>query len=121
MDRPTKAQEDYARAISAALKLPLPTPKTKQSYFEFIRMYAESYKQAPAAYVVNGDMAKGQITLSFAKIPKNCGDCRLYLDSGNYDEDAFFVDGIHKCCPFGASTMNCMNIRPRNCPIKIMK
>ena len=121
MDKPTKAQEDYAKSISVALKIPLPSMKTKQAYHEFISMYAETFKKAPAAYVVNGDMARGQIVLSFAKIPKNCGDCRLYLDSENYDEDAFFGDGLRKCCPFGASTMNCMNARPLNCPIKKIK
>lgn len=117
---PTKAQEEYAKKIAAALKIPLPSVKTKQSYWEFINANSEAAKKAPATYEVNGSRGRGEIVLSFDRIPNHCGDCSLYTNSAMYDENAFFGDGLTQCCPFGASTFRCLIVRPSDCPIRVV-
>lgn len=127
MNRPSKSQEECAKRISAALSIPLPKIKTKQSYWEYINKYLEDAKQvsnhepAYASYEVNGAFTGYKIELVFDRMPRHCGECQLYIDSATFDEDAMFGDGIVRSCPFGADSFGCLVERPHNCPIIVRK
>lgn len=123
MEKPTKAQVECAQRISAALKIPLPEIKTKQSYWEYINKHLEDSKQSGGSkpshvsYEVNGAFTGYKIELVFDRMPKHCGECQLYIDSATFDEDAMFGDGIVRSCPFGVDSFGCLVERPHNCPI----
>lgn len=120
---PSKAQEECAQRISAALGIPLPEIRTRQSYWEYINKHLENSKQSKsgkqsyASYEINGAFTGYKIELSFNRMPKHCGECQLYIDSATFDEDAMFGDGIMRSCPFGADRFGCLVERPHNCPI----
>lgn len=69
------------------------------------------------AYSLNNKKCKGYILISFDEIPKNCSECQLYLESGEYNEEACFGDNIIHSCPFGGSAWGCLLNRPKDCPI----
>lgn len=124
MNRPSVAQEECAKRISAALGIPLPNMRTKQSYWEYINKHLEDSKQSGcsksshASYEINGAFTGYKIELTFNRMPKHCGECQLYIDSATFDEDAMFGDGIVRSCPFGANSFGCLVERPYNCPIE---
>lgn len=68
-------------------------------------------------YTLNDKDGVAEIVLSFNKLPAHCGECPLYIDNAEFDEDAGFGSGIVHSCPFGCETYGCLVKRPPDCPI----
>ena len=82
--------------------------------------YISPHEDLVLGYSINAPKKKaGRITIDFSVIPKNCGECPLYMNNSfEYDEEFAFGDGIGNECPFGGNTFGCLVERPENCPIK---
>lgn len=84
------------------------------------RYYLSPHENIIFGYEINPqDSARGSITLAFDVIPKNCGECPLYVNNVLIDDGPMWGSGISHSCPFGCDYHGCLIERPCDCPIKI--
>lgn len=70
-------------------------------------------------YDFNKGSCKAYILLSFDSIPKNCGECPLYIENEIYDYDAGWGSGYKHECPFKCDNWGCLVDKPSDCPIVV--
>lgn len=82
--------------------------------------YISPHEELVFGYELNPEVTqKGTITLGFTVIPKNCGECPLYMSNISVDDEPSWGSGISHYCPFGADYYGCLVERPADCPIII--
>lgn len=61
----------------------------------------------PVAYIARGKSKDG-VTILFNSVPKNYGECELYINSATFDEFSCWGDCVVRRCPFGCSNWGCL-------------
>lgn len=68
---------------------------------------------------LNNNKSPVYVSVGLSRIPKNCGECPLWLNNEYYDEHPTWGDGVSNWCPFNADYFGCLVERPKNCPLVV--